>query len=185
MRYFENNLPDFVLGTRTQPIIDDCRERWKEIIKSYTNLIVEQMPPTFDNCEGGLYVGCAGIAYMFYYLANSEIFSDYRDEFLTRARNYTDVSLSYATSKRSSDPQAAFLLGGGGVTAVSSLVNHDIGLKNVSAEMNKKYEALAAVCQPVDYLGSGSDELFVGRAGYLCGTLLLHRKFGKVCTCTL
>ena len=180
MRYFENKLQDFVLGTRTQPIIDDCREKWKEIIKSYANLIVEQVPPTFDNCDGGLYVGCAGIAYMFYYMGNSDIFIESRDELLTKARNYTDVSLSYATSKRCKDPPAGFLLGGGGVFSVGSLVYTDIDKKPASQELNKKYESLASVCQPVDYLGCGSDELFVGRAGYLCGTLLLHRKFGKV-----
>lgn len=33
---------------------------------------------------------------------------------------------------------------------------------------------------PVNYLPNGSDELLVGRAGYICGALLLNRKFGEV-----
>ncbi|KAK2183554.1 hypothetical protein NP493_306g00000 [Ridgeia piscesae] len=137
---------------------------WKQIILSMVKNIVESMPPIFDNCDGGLYLGCAGIAYMLDYLANSEPFANdksVKEEFLTRARNYADVSLSYANSKSNSDPPAAFLLGSAGVFAVSSLVYSDIGEKKASDELNKKYLALAATCQPVNYLNCGSDELFV------------------------
>lgn len=176
MRHFKNRLPEFQPGTRVELEIP----KWREVILTYANSIVQRMPPTFDNCDGGVYVGCAGVAYMFYYLAQSEIFQDMRQDLLTKARNYADVALSYAAGKRCRDPPAAFLLGPGGVYAVGSLVYNDIGQKDSSRELNEKYRALSAACAPVDYLGCGSDELLVGRAGYLCGALLLNRKFGNV-----
>ena len=179
MRCFVNNMPDFDPNVRYA-----IKEKyWKQIILAMVKSIVEGMPPIFHNCDGGLYVGCAGIAYMLDYLANSKPFAEdksVRQEFLTRARNYADVSLSYASGKANRDPPAAFLLGSAGVFAVSSLVYSDIAEKKASDELNKKYLALAATCQPVNYLNCGSDELFVGRAGYLCGSLLLNRKFGQV-----
>ena len=43
----------------------------------------------------GLYVGTAGIAYMFYYLANSYNFREKRSEFLHYAQSYIESSLYF------------------------------------------------------------------------------------------
>ena len=43
-----------------------------------------------------------------------------------------------------------------------------------------KYRSLAALLKPVNALSCGSDEMFQGRTGYLCGALLLERKFNLV-----
>ena len=169
-------MPDFNPSAGIQ--ID--AEYFKKVILDIANSISERMPHTFDNCDGGLYVGCAGVAYMYYYIAISEPYSNLRDEMLVRAKNYADVALSYAMGKRSRDPPAAFLLGGGGVFVVSSLIYNAVGQKDTTNELNKKYRALAAVCQPIDYLGCGSDEFLVGRAGYLAGAIELKRIFGEV-----
>ena len=59
--------------------------------------------------------------------------------------------------------------------ATGSLIYKDLGESKTAEELNKRYVSLANVCQPIDFLPSGSDELFVGRAGYLCGALLLNR----------
>ena len=75
----------------------------------------------------GLYVGCAGVAYMFYYLANSEPLQHRREEYLIKARNYIEVALSYSMSKQCRDPLASFLLGNGGVYAIGALIFHDVG----------------------------------------------------------
>lgn len=43
-----------------------------------------------------------------------------------------------------------------------------------------RYAGLAGMCcQPSDYLGCGSDEVLVGRAGYLCGAEMLTKKLGQ------
>ena len=175
-RFFKNTLQDFVPGSRVT--IEPAH--WVPKIKNLIDVIVKGMPPTFDNCDGSLYVGCTGVAYMFHYVANMEHFADVKGDYLTRARNYAEVSLSYCKSKKSRDPPAAFLLGPAGVYVVGSLIYSDIGQKAVADEYNKKYLALSSTCEPVNYLDCGSDELLVGRAGYLCGALLLNRKFGEV-----
>jgi hypothetical protein len=43
----------------------------------------------------------------------------------------------------------------------------------------KAYIDSAANCKPLRFLQCGSDELFVGRAGYLSGVLWLEKVFGK------
>ena len=43
----------------------------------------------------------------------------------------------------------------------------------------QKFLTMGDICQPVNFFRPGSDELFVGRAGYLCGSLLLNKKFGR------
>ncbi len=176
MRYFKNKYPDFQPGSRV--VIN--YEHWCQKISSLIDSIIAGMPPTFDNCDGGLYVGCPGIVYMLYYVASSEAMGHKKQDYLTRARNYADVSLSYCKSKKCRDPPAAFLLGSGGTYAVCSLLYSDMGLAQAAQEYKTKYLALSSVCQPVNYLSCGSDELLVGRAGYLCGSLLLNRKFGQV-----
>ena len=35
------------------------------------------------------------------------------------------------------------------------------------------------ICRPINFFPPGSDELFVGRAGYLCGSLILNKKLGR------
>jgi hypothetical protein len=176
MRFFKNPYPELEPGTRVE--LD--APKWKPIILQYADAIVQNMPPTFENCDGGLYVGCAGVAYMFYYMAQSTIFPERRDELLTKARNYTDVVLSYCASKGNRDPRAAFLLGSGGVYAIACLVYDALGKHNASTELKRKYKALGASCTHMDYLGCGSDEFLVGRAGYLYGAALLNKKFVEV-----
>ena len=43
----------------------------------------------------------------------------------------------------------------------------------------QKFLEMGNICRPVNFFRPGSDELFVGRAGYLCGSLLLNKKLGR------
>ena len=43
----------------------------------------------------------------------------------------------------------------------------------------REYAACAANCKPLNFLACGSDELFVGRAGYLIGLLWLESVFKR------
>ena len=174
-RFLANRMADFVPGSQVNIDVP----YWKDLIVQMAGRITKKMPPTFDNCDGGLYVGCAGVAYMFQYIAKTQVFADMREEFLTRARNYMDVSLSYAESRcRDPTEQAAFLLGRGGVYATAALICKALGQGSQVDELSKKYLSLASVCKPVNFLACGSDELFVGRSGYLCGAQLLNKELG-------
>ena len=179
MRHFENKMPDYVPASR----VNVDKEYWKQVIKKTLNAITSNMPPTVQHCDGGLYVGCAGVAYMFYYLANSAVYADevsIRKEFLIKARTYLDTAMSYVEKSGRRDDAAAFLLGDAGVYAVRSLVLAALGQTEEAQVLNNRYAAMATTVQPVNYLRHGADELFVGRAGYLCGALLLNGAQDKV-----
>lgn len=173
MRYFQNKAPDYIPGSAVE--ID--RSKWVGQISHIAESIVEGMPATLDNCDGGLYVGNAGISYMFYWLAQVDAFKDKRSTFLERAAVYANVSQEYV--KHSNRDKVSFILGEAGVQAVSCLVHEATGSGSASDKFAKKYAALYDICLPPKFLRCGSDELFVGRAGYLCGALNLNKKLGK------
>ena len=178
-RYFINEMPDFNPTKRVQIDVN----HWKDVALTMADRVNKKMPPSLSNCDGGLYVGCAGVAYMFYYMAQSEAFADKKEEFLTEAKSYIDVSLKYADGRdRCSTEQVSFLLGRGGVYAVAALIYQALGEESKADKLNKQYLSLSSACQDVSFLSCGSDELFVGRAGYLCGAQLLNRQFGPVST---
>jgi len=174
MRYFVNRLADYASG---QPVQVDVA-RWTQYIVKTVEAIRSRMPPTVANCDGGLYVGCAGVGYALYRLASIEQLSASRDQLLAAATEYVDVALQYATNRRGRDPTTAFLLGPAGALVVGSLVFDAVGRSAPAADLRKQYAAMAAaVCKPGDFLGCGSDEYFVGRAGYLCGSLVLNAAY--------
>lgn len=174
MRFFANKFVSYTPGS--QVVIDNTR--WVPQVCQIAESIVEGMPPTLENCDGGLYVGNSGIAYMFYHIANNAAFSEMRSSFLERAMMYSKVSEQYVKQSSGSD-KASFILGEAGVHATSALVHEAVGNSDVSAKYQQKYEAIADVCLPIDFLRCGSDELFVGRAGYLCGVVNLNHKLNK------
>lgn len=174
MRCFPNTIPDFVAGGQ----VDVKKQFWKEQIVSLTKSITAGMPATLDRCDGGLYVGNAGVAYMFYYLANHEDFADMKPALLDQSMMYLKVSLEYAKKSGSGDA-TSFILGEAGVDAIASLIYQLIGDTKTANKYEAKYAAIGEKCLPIDFLRCGSDELFVGRAGYLCGAMNLHKKLGR------
>ncbi|XP_045196539.2 lanC-like protein 3 [Mercenaria mercenaria] len=173
MRYFENKAQDYTPGSS----VEINKSNWMLQVSQIAESIVEGMPATPDNCDGGLYVGNAGIAYMFYYLAQNEAFKDMRSTYLEKAVMYANVSQEHV--KHSSRDKASFILGEAGVQAVSCLIYEATGSSSAAEKFAKKYADLSEICLPIKFLRCGSDELFVGRAGYLCGIMNLHKKLGR------
>ena len=149
-------------------------------IVKLSNDIIKNAPPTVRNCDGGLYVGCAGIAYAFHYLskAHSHSLSSLNNSLFVKAKEYVEASLQFVDSKSCRDPPTSFLLGKAGIYMVASLVYASLKDEHRALELRNRYLELASIVLPRDFLRSGSDELFVGRAGYLCGLLMLSRQYG-------
>ncbi|KAH3726772.1 lanC-like protein 3 [Dreissena polymorpha] len=168
MRFFQNKFPDYQEGGKVE--IDPSK--WVPQIYSIVESIQEGMPPVFDNCDGGIYVGNSGIAYMFYYIAQNDAFKDKRSSFLEQAVLYANM----ANSSNYGQDKASFILGAAGVHAVTSLVYDAIGSPHIAGKCLEKFAELSKICSPINFLRCGSDELFVGRAGYLCGVLNLRQK---------
>ncbi|CAK8674901.1 unnamed protein product [Clavelina lepadiformis] len=159
---------------------DGAAEVSQELFKARTltcvDHILKNLPPTHENCDGGLYVGISGVAYTLYYLVKCGLFPGHNERFLTAAKNYIVVALDYCRrrNKRPQD-QVSFLLENGGVYVIACLIFHKLQDYQKRDQYLDEYRHLAAYCEPLSFLDNGSDEIFVGRAGYLFGVLLLQR----------
>ncbi|XP_041350633.1 lanC-like protein 3 [Gigantopelta aegis] len=173
-RYFVNKLADFVSGNVVQ--ID--KDKWHQTINSIVEEIERKMPPDLEHCDGGLYVGNAGVAYTFYHLSVIKSFGDIKHNLLEKALQYFNISLKFATSSSCRDPRPSFILGKAGVFAVGSLISKEQGNKQLMEDFIAKYAQFYNECLNPNFYRHGSDELFVGRAGYLCGVFLLQKKLG-------
>ncbi|XP_067372677.1 lanC-like protein 3 isoform X2 [Channa argus] len=139
--------------------------------------IMKKVPIDISDCDGGLYDGPAGVAYMLYHVSECPLFSEQRDAHLKTAKQIIDVSVRYMDAEPDKNMRAAFLLGGAGIYAVATLIYKSLGLADFVKPLTK-FRNLWEVCAPINFLECGSDELFVGRAGYLCAALVLKQKLG-------
>lgn len=176
MRFFINRLPDFI----PEKLVSINKSKWHENAVGIVKTILERMPPDPSSCSGGLYVGNVGVGYMLYYLSSLEAFQNERQEFLEHASLYAKVNTDYiGRGRMTSDPLCSFILGQAGVMALCSLLCKVTGDRKSFDQYCAKYAQLAEKCTKIDFFGrKGSDELFVGRAGYLCGILMLQQKTG-------
>ncbi|XP_046903665.1 lanC-like protein 3 [Hypomesus transpacificus] len=126
-------------------------------------------------CDGGLYDGPAGVAYMLYHVSECPLFSKQRENYLKTAKQIVDVSVRYVDVEPDQNMSAAFLLGGAGIYAVAAMVYKALGLSDFVKPLTK-FCNLWKVCAPISFIECGSDELFVGRAGYLCAAVVLKQK---------
>lgn len=137
--------------------------------------ILKKVPVDVSDWDGGLYDGPAGVAYMLYHVSECALFSAQRDAYLDAARRIIDASVRRADAEPDENVRAAFLLGGAGVYAVAALVYRSLGSGDYVKPLSK-FRSLWEVCAPINFLECGSDELFAGRAGYLCAALVLKQK---------
>ncbi|XP_031549930.1 lanC-like protein 3 [Actinia tenebrosa] len=172
-RYFINRYADFT-GS-----IGDC-SYVRELISRLLSQIEKKCPPTsHENMDGGLYVGLAGIGYALYHVADSGLFPEHRQQLLIKALQYLKIPQAQAnrvSPHSNGGIGAAFLLGHAGVYAVSALVYNALGLHEEKEQSYKKFLEMHNICKPVNFFPHGSDELLIGRSGYLCTVLELNRK---------
>ncbi|XP_014675270.1 PREDICTED: lanC-like protein 3 [Priapulus caudatus] len=176
-RYFVNSIPDYMHGA-----VDIDTQKWKSRILNAVEDVIAKQPPTMENCEGGLYVGCAGIAYALCHLAHNEAFKPEQGKLLQSAEQYATAAYRHAElpeNKNDRHTKTSFLLGNLGVYAVAAVVFNATDRKEMVAKCLTAYAQMASLCLPTQFVECGSDELFVGRAGYLCGLLMLNKKTGQ------
>lgn len=177
MRYFPNRYKDVASGSAVQ--VD--RTKWIQAIESTVNTITSNMAPSsVENCDGGLYVGNAGIAYMLYRLSRSELLRpELRQTYAKLCGQYLATALAYSESSNDRDPQTSFLLGKAGVYALGTVIASHVGDSAQAEKLAQKYSSIGELCKPIKIFPYGSDEFFVGRAGYLAGSLFINESLGK------
>ena len=184
-RYFDNPYLKDADSSPTAAKLERELKSVKEDLQKTIERIVIEEPAETANPEGGLYVGSAGIAYAFLYVSQLQWSSDAdtaaatTKEYLSLAQNYLEPSLS-DLEERGSRVDCGFLLGDGGVIAVAAVLADKAGNQARSNAFAKRYAGMAEFCKPETFLPSGSDEFFVGRAGYLYGALWLNKQLGRI-----
>lgn len=186
-RCFANRFDDY----QGSLLAGQCEEAVAPLVTATIERILQELPPlgggaeargaaaAASSCQGGLYGGVAGVAYMLYHVSQSPLFAAARERYLRSAKRLIDAcARAEEWGEPDADTRAAFLLGGAGVYAVATLVYHALGRSDYVQPLGK-FRALCAVCAPVSFLECGSDELFVGRAGYLCAALVLKQKLAQ------
>ncbi|KAJ8978929.1 hypothetical protein NQ317_002990 [Molorchus minor] len=172
IRYFENPKPDYENGFSVQILEDQI----KQCIDDTIAKIQSYVKPIEKNGGEGIYLGTAGIAYMFYHLSKVPTLSKYKSEYLDKAVAYLKPALtvaSHTAGKRKDVP--SFILGNCGIYAVAAAIYKSAGDKQQSDNFRQLYYEAEQICKEARFLNCGSDELFVGRAGYILGALWLSK----------
>ena len=121
-RYFVNTFEDY--GGKN--VFADAD--WSSQLHRNVDIIVKKQAPNVRDADGGLYVGIAGIGYMFYHLSQSSTLSAEKLKFLNKGLEYIEPSLEYAKRYKDDKSQkSAFLLGNAGIYAVAAALYHAAG----------------------------------------------------------
>jgi len=173
-RYYENPYHDLLAGQEIQ--VDHIL--WKTRIKELIEGIItnSNSSSTIMRVDGGLYVGLAGIAYMMSYV--SEKLPDLN--FLENAKKLAQTHYRFCQEDSSPDlgSRLGFLLGNTGVYAVNAAIAHSLGDAKACKNFVQLFSKAEEDYLTADPMGVGSDELFIGRSGYLTGCLWLQDKVG-------
>lgn len=170
-RFFTNNMPDLSEGEMKM-----SPDELVNNVEQITSSIITQFSSTDMNAEDGIYLGTAGVAYMFYHLSKIPHFRKMKQNYLASAVEYLRPALQLAARyEKKTKHLPSFILGNGGVYAVSSAIFHAAQDQNASQMYRDKYLKIASICKS-SFLDCGEDELFVGRAGYLCGAIWLAKE---------
>lgn len=63
----------------------------REYVPVLLQIVNKNCLPAAEHTDGGIYVGAAGVAYAFYHVAQSGVFEEKREQFLSTAEKYIKV----------------------------------------------------------------------------------------------
>jgi lantibiotic modifying enzyme len=170
IRHFRNDFPDFT------PNIKNYFDKQfiVRLIKEYVDEIIVNTNPSVQKIDrhtrADLYVGLAGIAFMFLKLSQSSV----KDEFpsLQLAKDYSHAA-NEIIERNASKKYISLLSGNAGVHFTSAAINkannesNDVDVKNLLRGLE--------IFKHPDYLDDGADEMLVGRCGFTLGILWLQK----------
>ncbi|CAK1550721.1 unnamed protein product [Leptosia nina] len=165
VRFFPNPYEDYQPGStliKQDTVIKNIEE--------HVAVITKRLQPSQRSVDGGLYVGVTGVSYMFYCLAKNPILSDKKSYFIEKSLEYLQPALECSAGDKTS-----FLLGDAGTYALATVIRKEAG-NDLFQESLKQYKSLYSLYLSPKFLKCGGDEFFVGRAGYLAGSLWISRE---------
>lgn len=164
-RYFKNPYPDY---NRNEQVFTNIN-LWDEYIKKTSVACFNHLKPKSSSkyCDGGLYTGNLGLIFMAYKLIKNKRFAEYEPQILNYVRECLKASEEFYLNSIPSNRDVSFLVGKGGFLVMGCIGSRLLGEDSNTLLYSKSYADLAPICEPIEFLKHGSDELFVGRAGYL------------------
>lgn len=177
-RYFVNQMVDYSDDKFVKPELELIKKR----IIEYLNIISTKQKLNQDDCDVGPYVGVAGIAYTLLYLSfQPHLFgSEDIKHFEKEVAKYLFPALTFANRhEKDNRLSLAYLLGCAGVYCIAIIFFHHANDETNRDHYLEKYLKMAPKVFPENYLPRGSDELLVGRAGYICGSNLINQYLGR------
>lgn len=174
-RYFPNPYPDFSLSTsatttKGQQLINHHYLRNLALEYGFLCIANEKAKSTAKYCDGGIYTGNLGIIFMCYKLLKSGLISDPNQN--EKILNYINDCVManqeyYANNDIKQTRDVSFLCGKGGFYVMAAMSFKLLGNDSQAFQFAQAYAQLSRVCEPLQFLPRGSDEIFVGRAGFL------------------
>ncbi|XP_030244252.1 lanC-like protein 3 homolog isoform X2 [Drosophila navojoa] len=173
-RYLKNPFADFAGGENTPFATDE--EHIKTLICTYVDAILEHCHPNSDEEDnrGDLYVGNAGIAYMFWKLNSNEQTRDLYPALEHAAAFIRNAKVNAQRYKKRSAERYSFLCGNAGIYAVSAAISQET--KNTEELSMDLANFKSGIPSSKEFMHTkyGCDEMLVGRAGYLSGCYWLN-----------
>uniref|UniRef100_A0A182JYJ2 LanC-like protein 3 homolog n=1 Tax=Anopheles christyi TaxID=43041 RepID=A0A182JYJ2_9DIPT len=170
-RFFPNPYNDYdekMHGKEAHHLV--LREKVLNLIKKYVEMIQANIN---TKMREDLYVGIAGIAFMFWKLSQSEE-TRHMYPCLELASKYIGEAKQLSTKNLGCSKNAvAFLCGGSGIAAVSATIANEMGKRQ---DMENDVQLFLQGHLPcASATGYEADEVLVGRAGYLHGAYWLNQ----------
>lgn len=164
MRFFINRMIDAETNNPESLLIPESTV--KTFIEDIEKRIRCKVKASVENGSDGLYLGAAGIAYMYYHLSRTPSLSSKHKEFITEALEYISPALIVAEhSSTSKSDLAGFILGNSGIYATAATIYNAVADESLSKKYRDLFYKIAPICKQTNFLRCGSDEYFVGRAG--------------------
>ena len=167
LRYFKNPYNDF--STNKENTYSFDKNFWNNYLEEtlLRCLHAIKAKDTEKYCDGGFYVGSLGLIYAAYHALERGHCKAYASHLIKYMNNYLKSNEAYYSKDHSESRNVAFLLGKGGLSVAACFVAKANGDMNSIQICAKKNCDNYRICEPINFLSKGSDEFFVGRAGYL------------------
>lgn len=174
-RHFKNKFPG------EDPVFSGINQSHVlQLVTHYVNDILARCPAGgSEDRRGDLYVGDSGIAFMFLQMHLKSAALRERFPCIEYAKRYVESAKVNARrySKRA-DERCAFLLGNAGIYATAAVIAKEMGKQDDSKVELEHFALGFDACKPIHFNQYGSDEVLVGRAGFLGGVYWLNSVLG-------
>lgn len=166
-RYFNNPYRDFD-QSKDQSLTTENHFWTNYIEETFLNCTKHtKCKPSDKYCGGGLYTGSLGLIYTAVYLLKHGHCQKDAPYLKYYIESGLEANRKYFSNYQSPSDEIGFLCDKGGLNFTSCIVSNFFSNEHDTVKYANQYTSHSPICEPINFLRKGSDEVFVGRAGYL------------------